>query len=102
MLTKADIENLSVLARVAVSDEEKESFAVQLDSVLAYVSDIRKVATADAGALFEAQTPLARAGELRNVTRPDTEPAEGGSYTSAILANAPDSEDGYVKVAKII
>lgn len=100
MLTKEDIEHLSVLARVAISDEEKEYFATQLDSVLTYVSEIGKVATDEVSP--DELSPLERAGDLRNVMRPDTDPLSGGVYTEDILANAPDSESGYVKVQKII
>lgn len=100
MLTKEDIEHLSVLARVAISDEEKEYFATQLDSVLTYVSEIGKVATDEVS--LDELPPIVRAGDLRNVMRSDTDPLSGGAYTEDILANAPDSENGYVKVQKII
>ena len=91
MLNKEDIEHLATLARVAIYEEEKESFATQLDSVLSYVSDISKVATADSSSAAERMAPIARAGELRNVMRPDEHTPEGGRYTKDILANAPDS-----------
>ncbi len=94
MLKKEDIEHLSALARISVSEEEKESFALQLDSVLGYVSELEKVVTA------EDATP--RAGELRNVMRPDEHPHQGGEFTDAIIANAPHKEDGYVKVSRIM
>jgi aspartyl-tRNA(Asn)/glutamyl-tRNA(Gln) amidotransferase subunit C len=100
MLTKEDIEHLSVLARVAISEEEKEYFAAQLDSVLTYVSEIGKVATEEVSP--DELPPIVRAGDLRNVMRPDADPLSGGTYTEDILANAPDSESGYVKVQKII
>lgn len=101
MLKKEDIEYLSTLARITISDEEKDSFATQLDSVLSYVSDISKVSTTEA-ANFTDATPFERAGVLRNVMRADDNVSEGGKYTADILANAPDTEDGYVKVRKII
>ncbi len=101
MLQKEDIEHLATLARVAISEEEKTSFATQLDSVLSYVSDISKVATTEA-AEGKGLTPHLRAGTLRNVTRPDVDPSVGGEYTADFLANAPAHEDGCVKVQKII
>jgi aspartyl-tRNA(Asn)/glutamyl-tRNA(Gln) amidotransferase subunit C len=101
MLQKEDIEHLATLARVAISEEEKSAFATQLDSVLSYVSDISKVATTEA-AEGSGLSPVERAGSLRNVTRPDAEPAQGGEYTADFLANAPANEDGCVKVQKII
>lgn len=94
MLKKEDIEHLSLLARISVSEEEKESFALQLDSVLGYVSELEKVVTA------KDATP--KVGELRNVLREDEVPYMGGEFTDMILANAPHKEGDYFKVSQII
>ena len=93
MLKREDIDHLATLARIALSEEEKEAFPKQLDAILTYVSEIGTVTTK------EDATP--RAGELRNVMRPDSDAREGGEYTDAILSNAPQSEDGYLKVQQI-
>lgn len=93
MLTKEDIEHLADLARIAVSDEEKESLANDLDSVLAYVSAVSKITTESD------TTPCA--ATLRNVMREDRDAYTGGEWTEAILANAPHKEDGYFKVGRI-
>lgn len=94
MLKKEDIEHLATLARISVSEEEKEAFAVQLDSVLGYVSELNKVVT------IEESAPLA--GELRNIMRPDENPNPGGEFTDMILANAPHKEGEYFKVSQIM
>lgn len=93
-LTKADIEHLAALARIEISEEEKDELAGRLGSVLRYVSEIAKIAT-ETGA-----TPVP--GELRNVLRDDTNARAGGEFTDAILANAPKVEDGYIKVKRIL
>lgn len=93
MLKKEDIEHLSVLARIAVSGDEQESLAKDLDSVLAYVSEVSNITT-------EADV-VPRAGELRNVMREDTDTNSGGTYSDMILANAPHTENRYVKVSQI-
>ncbi len=92
MLKKEDIEHLATLARLAISEEEKELFVTQLDSVLGYVSEISAIATTHA-------TPTA--GMLRNVLREDAHPNQGGTFTEAILNNAPHREGHYVKVEQI-
>jgi aspartyl-tRNA(Asn)/glutamyl-tRNA(Gln) amidotransferase subunit C len=94
MLKKEDIEHLAILARISVSEEEKEAFALQLDSVLGYVSELNQVVT------LEESAP--QAGELRNVMRSDENPNPGGEFTDAILANAPHKEGGYFKVSQIM
>jgi aspartyl-tRNA(Asn)/glutamyl-tRNA(Gln) amidotransferase subunit C len=93
MLKKEDIEHLATLARISVSEEEKEAFALQLDSVLGYVSELNKVVT------IEESAP--EAGILHNVMREDEAPYAGGEFTAAIIENAPHKEDGYVKVGQI-
>lgn len=93
MLTRKDIEHLATLARIDISEEEKEGLAKDLDSILAYVSEVSKIAT-------ESDT-IPRAGILRNVMREDRDAYPGGEWTEAILANAPHKEDGYFKVGQI-
>lgn len=93
-LTKADIEHLAALARIEISEEEKDELAGRLGSVLAYVSEIATIAT-ETGA-----EPVP--GPLRNVMRDDANARAGGEFTEAILANAPAVEDGYVKVKRIL
>ena len=94
MLTKDDIKGLSMLARIAVSEDEEESLAKDLDSVLGYVSEVSLIVTEVDSA--------PRVGELKNVMREDADAHVGGEYTDMILANAPRTEGGYVKVPKII
>lgn len=93
MLKPEDIDHLSTLARIALSDEEKQEFPSQLEAILAYVGEVSQVAT------IEDAVP--RVGPLYNVMRPDTDAREGGEFTEAILENAPHKQDGYVKVQQI-
>ena len=94
MLKKEDIEHLSTLSRVEVSEDEKEDLAGQLDSVLAYVGEIAKIATGG--------DAMPVPGSLRNVLRDDTDQNPGGEYTDAIIKNAPHHEKGYVQVKRIM
>lgn len=94
MLTKEDIENLGVLARIAVSPAEQEGLAKDLDAVLGYVSEVSRVATKE--------DVIPRVGDIKNVMREDTDVYPGGGFTEMILANAPDTEGGYVKVKQIL
>ncbi|HEY9585725.1 MAG TPA: Asp-tRNA(Asn)/Glu-tRNA(Gln) amidotransferase subunit GatC [Candidatus Paceibacterota bacterium] len=107
MLKKEDIEHLSTLARIAISEEEKAELAAQIDTVLEYVSAISKVTTP--------AKDIPSAGDLHNVLRDDDNVYAGGEYTEAILTNAPRKEDlpaprgatawqagGYIKVGQIM
>ncbi len=88
-----DVEHLAGLARIAVSDSEKELIRHDLEEVLAYVSQVTEV-TAEFGATT--------AGELRNVMREDTNPHEPGIFTEDILKQAPAREGNRVSVKKIL
>ncbi|HBB44018.1 MAG: Aspartyl/glutamyl-tRNA(Asn/Gln) amidotransferase subunit C [Parcubacteria group bacterium GW2011_GWA1_44_13] len=98
-----DVEHLAGLARIAVSDSEKELLRHDLEEILAYVSQVTKV-TAELGAP-EAGLPeiaLATSGELRNVMREDGEPHAGGVFTEDILKQAPAREGNRISVKKIL
>jgi aspartyl-tRNA(Asn)/glutamyl-tRNA(Gln) amidotransferase subunit C len=92
MLSKDDVTHLAELARLALSDEEKERLVKDLGGILEYVSEISGVVTTDTGPV---------PGDLRNVLRAD-EATEGGEYSKDILANAPATENGYIKVRRIL
>ncbi len=93
MLKREDIDHLATLARIQLSEEEKDQFPKQLEDILEYVSEVSKVATT------EDITP--QVGDLRNVLREDIAPNNGGEFTDVILENAPHKQDGYVKVQQI-
>lgn len=94
-----DIEKLAKLARIELTDAEKEKFAGDLESILGYVSQIQEVVTEDLPA--QAGKP-AEVGGVFNVLRVDADPTESGKYTERILAEAPDTEKNFVKVKKIL
>lgn len=94
MLKSEDINHLSDLARIAITDTEKTEFLPQLDTVLGYVSELSNITTEEDATL--------RAGDLRNVLREDADAYEGGTWTEKILNNMPKTEDGYLKVEQIL
>lgn len=89
----SDVEHLAGLARIAVSDSEKEVLRKDLEDILAYVSQVTAV-TAEMGA------PVA--GELYNVMRGDEGAHEGGIFTEDILSQAPAREGNRLSVKKIL
>lgn len=93
MIEKKDVEKLANLARIDIADDEKEVLQKDLKAILSYVSEVQDVVTGEV-------TP--EAGRLRNVMREDGDPHEVGAYTGDILAEAPETQDGYVKVKKIL
>ncbi|MEI6057769.1 MAG: Asp-tRNA(Asn)/Glu-tRNA(Gln) amidotransferase subunit GatC [bacterium] len=94
MITTQDIEKLATLARVKIDDAEKQSLTKEIDSILAYVDQIKK-ATVDID-----YTPAP--GAVHNVTRPDAPRTISGTDREAILDEAPDREGDFVAVKKIL
>ncbi|MDO8564516.1 MAG: Asp-tRNA(Asn)/Glu-tRNA(Gln) amidotransferase subunit GatC [bacterium] len=92
MVTETDIEKLALLARVALSEQEKEKLRTDVEAILEYVSDIRKVSGGE-----ERAVP-----SLVNVMREDGTPHEGGVHTETLLSLAPKREGQYVRVKKIL
>ncbi len=88
-----DIEYVANLARIALTDEEKERFAAQLGDVLEY---IEKLNTVDVSGV----EPTAHAFPLENVWREDR--AEPGLPVETALKNAPAVRQNMVVVPKVV
>jgi aspartyl-tRNA(Asn)/glutamyl-tRNA(Gln) amidotransferase subunit C len=92
MLTKEDLDNLSLLARVTVREEEKDKMLADMQAILGYVSEINEI-----------QGDLSVAKDSHyNIVREDIVTRETGSNTVGILAEAPETEDDYVKVKQVL
>ncbi len=94
MITKDDVKKLADLARIEVTDEEAEKMSQDMGSILGYVSQVKEVA----GEVSEE----VRFGTSVNALRDDTNPNSGGEYTDKILREAPETQDGFIKVKKIL
>lgn len=88
-----DVEHLAGLARIAVSDSEKEVLRHDLEEILAYVSEIKNVTAEFEGSEVQ---------ELHNAMRPDGDPHEPGIFTEDLLAAAPARKGDRVSVKKIL
>ncbi len=85
--------HLARLARLALTDEELDSFSGQLDAILEHVSRIQSV---DVTGVEATDNPL----DQVNVTRPDT--VVPGLTQDAALAEAPRAEQGRFAVPQIL
>lgn len=99
MITVKDVEKLAQLARIKLEDGEKAGLAKEIDSILAYVDQIKK-ATVDMDHL--SQSSSAGLGVVSNVTRPDAPISISSTDRERILDEAPDREGDFVAVKKII
>jgi aspartyl-tRNA(Asn)/glutamyl-tRNA(Gln) amidotransferase subunit C len=93
MLTRADVEHVARLARLALTDEEIERMTVDLGAVLEHAAD---VASLDLDGVPPTSHPL----PLRNVLRDDE--VRPSLDRDEVLAAAPDAEDGQFRVPRIL
>ena len=92
-ISRAEVAHLARLARLAVTDEELDTFAGQLDVILQAVARVGEVAAADI-------PPTSHSVPLTNVFREDIEVP---CLTQAeVLAGAPDVAQGRFRVPRIL
>lgn len=92
-LSKKEVEHVALLARLELTEEEKERFAEQLSDILTYVEKLQELDTTDV-------PPTSHVLPLTNVMRQD-EPRES-LPVEEVLANAPDAAAGCFRVPRII
>lgn len=97
-----DVEHLAGLARIAVSDGEKELLRRDLEGILAYVSEIKEVGGGQLATDTAPRTFDGVRGEIHNVMRADENPHDSGMFTDDLLAAAPAREGNRVLVKKIL
>lgn len=92
MISIKDVEHVAKLARLELTEEEKEKFAKQLGDVLIYVDQMNEVDTSNV-------EPLSHAVDFSNVMREDV--IRYDCTKEELMMNAPDEENGFFKVPKI-
>ena len=93
MIDLEQVRKVALLARLDLSEAEEEQFTGQLSGILDYVEQLKELNTDDV-------EPTTRAIELSNITRPDSLETFGDRAT--MLDCAPDREDDFFKVPKIL
>jgi aspartyl-tRNA(Asn)/glutamyl-tRNA(Gln) amidotransferase subunit C len=93
MIDLEQVRKVALLARLELSAAEEEQFTEQLSGILDYVEQLKELNTDDV-------EPTTRAIELSNITRTDR--LQPFAERAAILDCAPDREDGFFRVPKIL
>jgi aspartyl-tRNA(Asn)/glutamyl-tRNA(Gln) amidotransferase subunit C len=92
-ISRDDVARLARLARLAVTDDELDVFAGQLDVILGAVARVGEVAAADI-------PPTSHAVAMTNVFRPDE--VQACLPRDEVLADAPAVEDNKFRVPRIL
>lgn len=91
-LTLAEVEHIANLARLELSEEEKNRYQEQLSAILEYAARLQELDTTGI-------SPTSSVLPERTVLRPD-EPRPGLSRED-LLKNAPDVEQGQFRVPPV-
>lgn len=94
MITKAEIEKLADLARIKVSEDEKESLVNDIGAILSYVDEIKKI-----NMDIDAKSDV---GAVSNVAREDVVVSSSPQTIENIMNESPDREGDFIAVKKII
>jgi aspartyl-tRNA(Asn)/glutamyl-tRNA(Gln) amidotransferase subunit C len=92
-LTDEQVEYVATLARLGLSDEERARLREQLSSILGHIDRLRELDTS-------AIPPTAQVIPLDPVLRDDV--ARPSLTVEQVLANAPRSENGFIRVNAIL
>ena len=87
------VRRIANLARIGVSDDEVPALAKELTAILGFVEQLSEVDT-------EGVKPLTSAVDTKIRGREDV--VTDGGYAEDVLANAPEKDDEYFAVPKVV
>ncbi|MGH7827023.1 MAG: Asp-tRNA(Asn)/Glu-tRNA(Gln) amidotransferase subunit GatC [Candidatus Binatia bacterium] len=92
-LTRAELQRVAALARLRLTAEEEGRLTDQLDKILQYMAKLNQLDTSHVEPMAHVVDIINAFREDRVINQPEPE---------ALLANAPERDDGFFKVPKII
>lgn len=92
-ITRTEVEHVSRLARLALSDAELDALTGEMDAILDYVEQLNALDT-------DAIVPTAHAVPMENAFRADE--VRPGLTTAQALSNAPDATENAFRVRRVI
>lgn len=93
MIDRNVVDHVARLARLALTDEERDRFTRQLAALLDHFAALQQLDT-------EGVEPTSQVAEAAGAIREDV--PRPGLAREAILAGAPQSQDGFFKVPAVI
>ena len=92
-VTNEQVRHIAKLARIAMSEDEIERLAPELNNILGWVEQLGEVDT-------EGVEPLTAVIDQKLRLRDDV--VNDGNIRDAVLANAPEAQHGFFAVPKVI
>ncbi len=95
MLSKDEILNVARLARIGVSEKDVEAYQHDLSEILDYFKKLDEIDVAGV-------EPIGHITGMQNKFRSDSQNDFGSDGKIAIMKNAPEVKDGYIKVKSVL
>src|SRR4030042_2700377 len=97
MISREQSEHIAKLARMELTEKEKEKFSTELSSILDYIDKLNQVET-------KAIEPISQITGLENIVREDAPRKEDtrSNIRDKFIKAAPAKKDNYFKVPKIL
>jgi len=92
-LEKKDVEKVARLARLKITDEEATRYGTQLSNIINFVEQLKEVDTDNV-------EPLASVVDIKLRLREDV--VTDGGIQADVIANAPESLEGFFVVPKVV
>lgn len=92
-ITVQDVEHVAKLARLKLTEREKDQFTGQLNAILKYAEKLNELDT-------EGVPPTSHVIPIANVMRDDV--VRESLPIEHVMRNAPDEEDGQFKVPAVL
>jgi aspartyl-tRNA(Asn)/glutamyl-tRNA(Gln) amidotransferase subunit C len=88
-----EVKHVANLARLAITEEEAEKLTNDLDAIISFAEELNELDT-------ENVEPTSHVLDMKNIFREDV--SKPGLSVEEVLKNAPDYENGQIKVPAII
>jgi aspartyl-tRNA(Asn)/glutamyl-tRNA(Gln) amidotransferase subunit C len=92
-ITMDEVKHVANLARLAITEEEAEKLTNDLDAIISFAEELNELDT-------ENVEPTSHVLDMKNIFREDV--SKPGLPVEEVLKNAPDHENGQIKVPAII
>ncbi|MEC1524381.1 Asp-tRNA(Asn)/Glu-tRNA(Gln) amidotransferase subunit GatC [Neobacillus niacini] len=92
-ISNEQVKHVANLARLAITEDETERFTKQLDAIITFAEQLNELDTTNV-------EPTYHVLDMKNVFREDIK--EKGLPIEEVLKNAPEHQEGQIKVPAII
>jgi len=92
-ISKDDVDKIARLAKLELTDAEREKFTTQLNDIVSYIEKLNELNTSEV-------EPLAHVNDLKNVSRDDK--VIPSLEKKDVFKNSPQQDGEYFLVPKVI